>query len=110
MEIISITEIINDKSAQKNLPTQFTKTEQISTLTKTIPSTIFKNTEFIKTLDTQYILDNMNILPCSCTTLSFADPNHEHIATGDMPINKLKKLLCKSPKYSEPVSINYSNC
>ena len=75
MDVINIGKIINDKNVKKNLPTQFNKTEQISTvyttvytLTKTIQSKIFNQKEFIKTLDIKYILDNMNNLPCNCTT------------------------------------------
>ena len=108
-DIINISKIINDKNVKKNLPTQFNKTEQISTIytfTKTIRSKIFNHKEFIRTLD-------MNNLPCNCTTSPFTDPNHGHIVTGDMCIvqnNKLRKLLCKGPKYREPVSINFSNC
>ena len=108
--------IINDKNVKKNLPTQFNKTEKISTvftLTKTIRCKICNHKELIKTLDTKDILDNMNNLPCNCTTSPFADPNHEHIVAGDTSIvqnNKLRKLLCKGPKYREPVSINFSNC
>ena len=52
-------------------------------------------------------------LPCNCTTSPFTDPNHGHIVSGDIRIvqnNKLRKLLCKGPKYKEPVSINLSNC
>ena len=74
---------------------------------------IFNHKEFIKTLDTNYILGNMNNLPCNCTTSPFTDPNHGHIITGDIRIvqnKKLKKLLCKGPKYKEPVSINFSKC
>ena len=69
---------------KKNLPTQFTETEQISTvytLRKTLRSKAFNHKEFIKTLYTKYILDNMNNLPCNCTTSSFTDPNHGHIVT-----------------------------
>ena len=108
--------IINNKNVQKNLPTQFNKTDQISTvytLTKTIRSEILNHKEFIETLDTKTILDNMNNLPCNGTTSPFTDPNPEHIVTGDIHIvqnNKLRKLLCKGPKYREPVSINFSNC
>ena len=61
--MINISKIINDKNVKKNLPTQFNKTEQISTvytLTKTIASKIFNHIEFIKTLDTKDILGNMN--------------------------------------------------
>ena len=112
----NISKIINDKNVKKNLPTQFKKTEQISTvytLTKTIRSKIFNHKEFIKTLDTKDILDNMNNLPCNCTTSPFTDPNHGHIVSGDIRIvqnNKLRKLLWEGPKYREPVSINFSNC
>ena len=72
---------------------------------KTIQSKIFNHEEFIRTLQEN--------LPCNCTTSPFADPNHEHIVTGDIHIaqnNKLRKLQCQGPKYSEPASINFSNC
>ena len=68
---------------------------------------------YVKTLDTKDILENMNNLPCNCTTSSFTDANHGHIVSADIRIvqnNKLRKLLCKGPKYSEPVSINFSKC
>ena len=100
---------------KKNLPTKFNKTKRISTvytLTKTMWPKILNRKEFIKTLDTKVILDNMNNLPCNRTTSPFTDPNHGHIVTGDIHIiqkNKLRKLLCKGPKYKEPVSINFSN-
>ena len=114
--MINISKIINDKNVRKSLPTQFNKTEQISTvytLTKTIRSKIFNHKEFIKTLDTKAILENMNNLPCNCTTSPFTDANHGHIVGGDIRIvqnNKLRKLLCKGSKYREPVSINFSKC
>ena len=44
MDMINISKIIDDKNVKKNLPTQFNKTEQISTvytLTKTIRSIIY---------------------------------------------------------------------
>ena len=66
MDMTNISKIINDKNVKKNLPTQFNKIEQISTiytLTKTIRSKIFNHKEFIKTLDTKDILDNMKNLP-----------------------------------------------
>ena len=115
MDIINISKIINDKNVKKILPAQFNKTEQISTvytLTKTIRSKIFNHKEFIKTLDTKDILDNMNNLPCNRTTSPFTDASHGNIVRGDIRIfqsNKLRKLLCKSPKYRQPVSINFSN-
>ena len=54
----------------------------------------------------------MNNLPCNCITSPFTDPNHGHIVSGGTSIvqkNKLRILLCKSPIYREPVSINFSN-
>ena len=92
------------KNVKKNLSTQLNKTEQISTvytLTKTIRSKIFNHKEFMKTLDTKDILDNMNNLACNCITSPLTDPNHRHIVTGDIRIvqsSKLRKLLCKGPK------------
>ena len=115
MNMMNISKIINDKKREEKR-TYIKKTGQISTvytLTKTIRSKIFNHKEFIKTLGTKEILDNMNNLPCNCTTSLFKDPNHGYIVTGGICIvqnNKLRKLLCKGPTYREPVSINFSNC
>ena len=103
MDTINISNLINDKNKKKNLPTPFNKTEKISTvytLNKTIRSKIFNLKEFIKTLDTKDILDNMNNLPCQCTKSPFRDPNHGHIVTGDLRIvqNNKSRKLCKGPK------------
>ena len=94
--MINISKIIIDKNVKKSLHTQFNKTEQISTvytLIKTIRSKIFNHKEFIKTLDTKDILENMNNLPRSCTTSPFTDPNHGHIVTGDISIVQNKILV-----------------
>ena len=99
MDMMNISKIINDKNMKKSLPT--------------LRSKIFNHKEFIKTLDTKDILENMNNLSCNCTTSPFTDANHGHIVSGDICIvqnNKLRKLLCKGPKYREPVSIHFSNC
>ena len=48
--MINISKIVYDKKREKNLPTQFNKPEQISTvytLTKTVRSKIFNDKEFI---------------------------------------------------------------
>ena len=69
--MINISKIIIDKNVKKNLPTQFSKTEQISTgytLTKTLRSQLFNHKEFMKTLNTKDILENMKNLPCNCTS------------------------------------------
>ena len=61
-------------------------------LTKTMRSKIFNHKEFIKTLYTKDILDNMNNLPCNFTTSPFTDPNHGHIVTGVIRILQNIKL------------------
>ena len=79
----------------------------------TIRSKIFNHKELIKTLGTKDISGNMNNLPCNCTVSPFTDLNHGPIVTGDIDIiqnNKLRKILWKSPKYREPVTIDFSNC
>ena len=66
----------------------------------------------MKTLNTKDISENMKNLPCNCTS-QITNPKHGHIVTGDICIvqkNKLRKLLCKGPKYRETVSINFLNC
>ena len=84
--MINISKIINDENVNKDLPTQFNKTEQISTvytLTKTILYKIFNHKESVKALDTKNISENMKNLPSNCTTSLFTGPNHDHIVTGD---------------------------
>ena len=76
---------------KRNLLTQFNKTEQISAvyiLTKTIQSKLFNHKGFIRVLDTSAVLDNMNNLPCNCTTSPFTYPNHGHIVTGDITLTE----------------------
>ena len=90
---------------KKNLTTQFNRTEQISTvytLTKT-RSVLFNHKECIKTLDTQDILDNMNNLPCNCTTSSFTNPNHGHIVTGDICIVQNNKIKATAMQRSHQI-------
>ena len=74
---------------KKSLPIQFNKTEQISTVytvTKIIQSKIFNHREFIKTLDTKNILDNVKNVSGNCTTSRFTDSNHGNVVTGDICI------------------------
>ena len=80
MDMISISKTINGKIVKKNLPTQFNRTEEIS-LIKTKRSKMFNHKEFLKTLDTKSILDNMNNLSCNCTASPFIDPDHGYIVT-----------------------------
>ena len=74
---------------KKNSPTRFNGTKQIltvHTLTKTIQSKVFNHKQFVRTLDTKNILENMKNLPCNYTASAFTDPNHRNIITGDIRI------------------------
>ena len=52
----------------------------------------------------------MTIFCCNCNNSIFGNKNHGHIATVDLQIiksNKLRKYICKKPKYNESTSINF---
>ena len=116
MDMVNIGRILNGKNVTDTLPSQFKKTEKISvvyTLSNTIRSKIFNHKQFLNKLDTNSIIKQYNNLPCDCNNSPFKDPDHGHIVTGDLRIvqnNKLRKLLCKGPKYREPVPINWEKC
>ena len=100
------------KTWRKTYTIQLKQISTVYTLTKIIQSKIFNHKEFLKTLDTKDILDNMNNLPCNCTISPFKNLNHGHIVTGDIHIvqnNQWRKLLCKGLKCRGSVSINFSN-
>ena len=116
IDMINIGKILNEKTVINALPYQFDKSENISTiykLNKTIRSKIFNHKSFLQNLDTTKLLEEFNDLHCECNNSSFKDPDHGHIVTGDLRIvknNHLRKLLCKGPKYREPVPINWEKC
>ena len=109
--MINISKIINNKNLNKNLAYTIQQISTVYTLTKTIRSNIFNREQFIKTLVTKDILDNINNLLCNCTASPFPDPKQGHIVTGDISVfqnNKLRKLICKDSKYKEQSEIKNS--
>ena len=87
MDMININKIINDNTIIKTLPSEFNKTEKISTvytLTKTIRSKIFNHKEFIKNLDTNKILKENNSIPCHCINSPFVDPKDRNMKNDFM--------------------------
>ena len=116
IDMINIGKILNEKNVVNTLPSLFDKSDKISTIYKlsnTIRSKIYNHKSFLQNLDTAEIIKKQNDLPCDCNDSPFKDPNHGHIVTGDLRIvqnNKLRKLLCKGPKYREPVPINWEKC
>ena len=83
-----------------------------------IRSKIFNHKTFAQHLNIAEFLADQNSIPCSCENSplkTFKDSHHNHIITGDLRIvrnNKLRKLICKGPKYreSEPISWDKAKC
>ena len=77
-------------------------------LTNPIRSKIFNYKKTVQELDVDAFLADSSILPCSCTDSPFVDAHHGHIISGDLRIvenNKLRKILCKGPKFRESEGI-----
>ena len=106
MDMINIIKITNDKNLKKNLPTQFNKTEQIST----VRSKIFNHKEFMKTLHTKDILDNINNLPCNITIYRSNPSAYCNWRHTYCPKHQIKQTALQDPIYREPVSINFLKC
>ena len=101
--------------AHDNFSGKSKQMQAIYTLTKTIQSKIFNYKEFIKTLDTKDILDNMKNLPCNQLhniTIYRSKP-WAYCAWRYMycPKQQIKEtVIQRSQIHREPVSINFSNC
>ena len=82
----------------------------IYNLVKPIRSKIFNYKQVVQNIDVEAFLEDPTIFPCSCVHSPFIDKHHGHIITGDLRIvrnNKLRKLLCKGPKFREKESISW---
>ena len=80
------------------------------TLDKPIRSKIFNHKIFVNDINIYNVLEDINTLPCCCENSEFKDEHHGHIITGELRIvrnNRLRKLLCKGPKYREPTPVNW---
>ena len=108
VDIINIAKILKYDSVVSKMPIQMTK-EDIPMVTyklmDPIRSKLFNHKTFVNSLNIDEFLLNKESLPCHCEHSSFKDPNYGHIITGDLRFvqnNKLRKLICKGPKYREP--------
>ena len=66
-----------------------------------------------KELDLDAFSKDLNSISCNCSNYSkdFIDPNRGHVLTGNLQIinnNKLRKLICKGPKFPEPCKIDWN--
>ena len=64
----------------------------------------------LQLIDFDGLSHEQNPTPCSCCDSEFLNAPCGHIVTGDLSIvryQKLKDVLCKGPKYREPVSFSW---
>ena len=113
IEMINLSKILRNKSVLNNMPSELSVSDipMITySLKNPIRSKIFNHKKFAQHLDIEEFLANRNSIPCACENSPFKDPHHNHIITGDLRIvknNKLRKLICKGPKYREPEPISW---
>ena len=110
IDFINLPQILNEQELIKLLPPLFNKEAPmvVFDLTNPIRSKIFNYKKTVQERDVDSFLADPSILPCSCTDSPFVDAHHGHIISGDLRIvenNKLRKLLCKGPKFRESEGI-----
>ena len=114
IDFINLPRILKEPEVLKLLPPTFNKESPmvVYNLVKPIRSKIFNYKNVLQHLDVDAFLADRTILPCSCADSPFIDEHHGHIITGDLRIvqnNKLRKLLCKGPKFRESDNISWQN-
>jgi len=113
VELINLPRILNSakvKTALDNSDYNFPNPTVVYNLTSPIYHKIFNFRSFLKDVNVDEILSNFDSLPCECENSPFKDNHHEHIVTGDLRIirnNKLRKIMCKGPKFRETKPINF---
>ena len=116
VELINLPRILNSakaKTALCNSDVNFPNPTVVYNLTSPIYHKIFNFRSFLKEVNVDEILTNFDNLPCDCENSPFKDNYHGHIVTGDLRIiknNKLRKIICKGPKFREtkPISFEYA--
>ena len=117
MDFINLPQILRSKNVSENAPHLMEDDDVpmvVFSLTDPIRSAILNYKKFVKHLDLNTFCLNKDSVPCPCKNYDhkFIDPSCKHILTGDLSIiknNKLRKLICKGPKYREPEYINWAD-
>lgn len=113
LDFINLPKIVNNRNIVNLLPDKFDKKHKPTVLYKlnnTIRAKIFNYKHFMADFDINSFVEDNTILPCHCEGSPYQDIHHGHIITGDLRIvndNKLRKLLCKGPKYREPITLDF---
>ena len=115
LSFINLPQILRSNDVKENTP-HLMEAEDIPmvvfSLSEPIRSSILNYKQFVKHLDLDYFSRDYKSVPCPCKNYNkkIIDPSCKHILTGDLSIiknNKLRKLICKGPKYREPENINW---
>ena len=113
MELINLPGILNNKkvtSVLSNIDFDFPVPTGVYDLTNPVRNKIFNFNNFLSDLNIDTVLSDISSLPCDCQGSQYIDKDHGHILTGDLRIiqnNKLRKILCKGPKYRENKHIDF---
>ena len=110
VEFINIGRILRDPGIVKSLSSssiKFPMPMVTYRLTVPISTKFFNFNKFVNNLDLDLFLANPDSLPCRCNNSPFADRLPQHIVTGDLRINVLRKPFIKKAKYREFIPINF---
>ena len=111
IDALNISNILNQKSVQSNIPPCFQNKESpcISySYTRSVASKIFNYKRSLQEIDFNSL--SQNPLPCTCPGSEFLYAPCGHVVTGDLSIvqnDELRDLLHKGPKFREPVSFSW---
>ena len=111
IDALNISNILNQKSVQSKIPPYFKYKDSpcISySYTRSVASKIFNYKASLQQLN--FTSCSQNLSPCTCSTSEFLYASCGHIVADDLNIvrnRKLRDLLCKGPKYREPISFTW---
>ena len=111
IDALNLSNMLNQKSVQSKIPPYFQYMESpcISySYTRSVASKIFNYKASLQQIDFDGL--SQNPTSCSCCASEFLYAPCGHIVTGDLSIvcnQNLKDVLCKGPKYREPVSFSW---
>ena len=117
MDFINLAKLLRSNELASNMPPVMQPEDipmVVYSLSETTRSKILNYKKFVtKELDLDAFSKDLNSISCNCSNYSmdFIDPNRGHVLTGNLQIindNKLRKLICKGPKFREPCKIDWN--
>ena len=111
IDALNLSNILNQKSVQSNIPPYFQNKESpcVSySYTRSVASKIFNYKRSLQQVNFYSL--SQNPLTCTCSGSEFLYAPCGHVVTGDLNIvqnEQLRDLLRKGPKFREPVSFSW---